>query len=399
MKLIIRLVLGIVAGVLIGLFLPEVVTKALVTFKGVFGEFLNFTVPLIILFYVMSGIGSMQKGSGRMLGLTLFFSYASTIAAGVLAFLVAREVLPVLVNTSAENVTQGAIITPWISIDLPPILSVATALVTAFMFGMGVSVTRSRELLELMDHARDIVELVLLKVILPGLPLYICSVFAEMGASGTVFSTLSTFAWVLGMAIILHWVWLLILFSIVGAGTGRNPLNMMKIMMPSYITAVGTLSSAAAIPVTVDCARKLRLNAHVVDFAIPLCATIHLSGSAITLTVCASAVMLMSATGLVSIGVFFPFLMTLGVTLVAAPGIPGGAVMASIGLLVSMLGFDDSAVALMIALYLAQDSFGTACNVTGDGAIATIVDYIGADRWEHAEGDSRHRHTENQSQG
>ena len=390
MKLIIRLVLGIVAGVLIGLFLPEVVIKTLVTFKGIFGEFLNFTVPLIILFYVMSGIGSMQKGSGRMLGVTLFFSYVSTIIAGVFAFLVAGEILPVLVDASTEKVAQGAIITPWVTIDLPPVVGVATALVTAFMFGMGMSVTRSKELLKLTDHARDIVELVLLKVILPGLPLYICSVFAEMGASGTVFATLSTFAWVLGMAIALHWVWLLILFSIVGAGTGRNPLSMMRSMLPSYITAVGTLSSAATIPVTVDCARKMRLNAHVVNFAIPLCATIHLSGSAITLTVCASAVMLMSATGLVSLGVFLPFLMTLGVALVAAPGIPGGAVMASIGLLVSMLGFDDSAMALMIALYLAQDSFGTACNVTGDGAIATVVDHIGADRWAGAGSDTQH---------
>ena len=382
MKLIIRLVLGILAGVIIGLFMPEVVTKALVTFKGLFGQFLNFTVPLIILFYVMSGIGSLQKGSGRMLGVTLFFSYVSTIIAGLFAYLVAVEILPVLVDAAAGNVAQGSVITPWLNIDIPPLMGVSSALVIAFMFGMGISVTRSTELLKLVDQSRGVVELVLLNVIIPGLPLYICSVFAEMGASGTVFSTLSTFAWVLGMAFVLHWVWLLLLFSMVGAGTGKNPLNMLKTMLPSYIAAVGTQSSAASIPVTVDCARKLRLNPHIVDFVIPLCATIHISGSAITLTVCASAVMLMSPAGMVGIGVFIPFLLTLGVALVAAPGIPGGAVMASIGLLVSMLGFDDSAVALMIALYLAQDSFGTACNVTGDGAIATIVDYIGGDRWE-----------------
>ncbi|WP_281647105.1 dicarboxylate/amino acid:cation symporter [Parendozoicomonas sp. Alg238-R29] len=388
MKLIIRLLLGIIIGVFVGLYAPEVVTKVLVTFKGVFGEFLNFTVPLLILFYVMSGIGSMQKGSGRLLGVTLFFSYASTIVAGVLAYLVAVEILPVLVGSSTSSLDQGATITPWVSIDLPPLMGVATALVTAFMFGMGISVTRSKELLKLVDQSRDVVELVLLRLIIPGLPYYICAVFAEMGASGTVFSTIKTFAWVLGLVITLHWVWLLILFTMVGAGTGRNPLSMMRTMLPSYITAVGTLSSAAAIPVTVDCARKLRINAHVVDFAVPLCATIHISGSAITLTVCASAVMMMSASGIVGFGTFFPFLITLGVALVAAPGIPGGAVMASIGLLVSMLGFDDSAVALMIALYLAQDSFGTACNVMGDGAIATIVDHIGADRWDSA-GDPR----------
>ena len=249
------------------------------------------------------------------------------------------------------------------------------------MFGMGISVTHSRELLKLVDHSRNVIELVLLNVIIPGLPFYICAVFAEMGATGTAFDTMSTFAWVLALALLLHWTWLIVMFVVAGASTGRSPFNMLRVMFPSYITAVGTLSSAATIPVTVSCARRLKVNAHVVDFSIPLCATIHLSGSAITLMVCVTAVMLLEGAGVVALMDILPFLLTLGVALVAAPGIPGGAVMASIGLLVSMLGFDENAVALMIALYLAQDSFGTACNVTGDGAIAAIVEQLGDNRF------------------
>ncbi len=382
MKLIIRLVLGIVAGILVGMFTPLPVIQAMVTFKGLFGELLNFTVPLVILFYVMSGIGSLQKGSGRILGVTVGMSYLSTIAAGLLAYFAAIKFLPYVIASKSAGITEGQYIQPWFSIDITPLLGVSSALVTAFIFGMGISITHSRELLKLTDHARAVIELVLLKVIIPGLPLYICSVFAEMAATGTVFKTISAFVWVLLLAVSLHWIWLLVLYTATGAGTGRNPLAMLRHMLPAYVTAVGTLSSAAAIPVTVDCARKLKLNNHVVDFTIPLCATIHLSGSITTLTVCSMAVMLMTTGRMPEIYAFLPFLITLGVAMVAAPGIPGGGVMASVGLLASILAFDDSAIALMIALYLAQDSFGTACNVAGDGAIAAIVDHIGSDRWE-----------------
>nr|WP_283777767.1 dicarboxylate/amino acid:cation symporter [Sansalvadorimonas sp. 2012CJ34-2] len=376
-----RLLLGIIAGILMGLFAPLFLTQLLVTFKGLFGELLNFAVPLMILFYVMSGIGSLQKGSGRVLGVTIGLSYLSTITAGLLAFFAASYILPEVVVVNSSDIDAGQHIQPYFTIGLPPLLAVSSALVTAFVFGVGISVTRSKELLKITDHGRGVVELLLLKAIIPGLPIYICGVFAEMAAAGTVFNTISTFIWVLALALFLHWVWLFVLYTGAGLGTGKNPLIMLRTMLPAYITAVGTLSSAAAIPVTVDCARKLKINNHVVDFAIPLCATIHLSGSVITITICTMAIMLMSLGGLPSMAMYIPFLMALGVALVAAPGIPGGAVMASVGLMTSMLGFNDSAIALMIALYLAQDSFGTACNVVGDGAIATVVDHISSDRW------------------
>ena len=382
MKLIIRLILGIVAGVFIGLYAPIDVVRLLATFKVIFGQLLGFTVPLVILFYVMSGIGSMQKGSGRILGATLALAYLSTVGSGVMAFLFASKFIPMIIPENFAGLASGIVVEPFMTLSIPPLLEVITALVTAFMFGMGMSYLHSKALLAATDQARDIVELVLMQLIIPLLPLYICSVFAEMGASGTIFATLETFVWVLGLALVLHWIWLLVMFTIAGVSLGRNPLRMLRTMLPSYITAVGTLSSAATIPVTVSCARKLKLNAHVVDFSVPLCATIHLSGSAITLTVCAVAVTLITTVEVISLVTFLPFLMVLGVALVAAPGIPGGAVMASLGLLASMLGFDDSAIALMIALYVAQDSFGTACNVTGDGAITSIVDRIGSGRWK-----------------
>ncbi|CAM3709844.1 dicarboxylate/amino acid:cation symporter [Parendozoicomonas haliclonae] len=382
MKLIIRLVLGVAAGILAGLYGPEFLIKLLVTFKTAFGQFLGFTVPLIILFYITSGIGSLTKGSGRILGVTLLLAYLSTICAGLVAYTVSSGLLPDLVPKLAANLDSGEEILPWLVIELAPLMDVGTALVLAFMFGMGISITHGKALLKATEQGKYIIELVLVNVIIPLLPFYICGVFAEMGASGTVFRTLETFAWVLGVAIVLHWVWLLVMFSIAGGMARKNPISMIKTMLPSYMTAIGTLSSAATIPVTVDCVRKLKVNNHVVDFTVPLCATIHLAGSATTLTVCTIAVAFLETNQIPTPAQFIPFLLTLGVAMVAAPGIPGGAVMASLGLLSSMMGFDSSAIAMMIALYLAQDSFGTACNVTGDGAIATVVGVVSEGRWQ-----------------
>ena len=382
MKLITRLVLGVIAGILAGLYAPDILITLLVTFKTAFGQFLGFTVPLIILFYVTSGIGSLNKGSGRILGITLLLAYLSTIGAGFVAYGVSSGLLPGLVPALETSLQGGKEILPWLRIELMPLMDVGTALVLAFMFGMGISITHAKELLKMTEQGKYIIELVLVNVIIPLLPFYICGVFAEMGATGTVFRTLETFAWVLGLAIILHWFWLVVMFVTAGSISRKNPVIMIKTMLPSYMTAIGTLSSAATIPVTVDCVRKLKVNNHVVDFTVPLCATIHLAGSAITLTVCTIAVVYLETSQIPSPAQFTPFLLTLGVAMVAAPGIPGGAVMASLGLLSSMMGFGDSAIALMIALYLAQDSFGTACNVAGDGAIASIVGVMSQGRWQ-----------------
>ena len=382
MKLIMRLVAGIIAGIVLGLLVPsagvvEGLARVLITYQALFGQFINFTIPLIILFYIMSGVANLQEGSGRSLGVTIGLAYLSTIIAGSLAFFMASAFIPGMVELGTLSTSEGTGLKPFVVMEIPPVMGVMTALLTAFAFGMGISAIKGKELKVVVDQARDIVELLLSKVLIPGLPFYIAGVFANMTVEGTVFTTLQTFGVVLLLAIAMHWIWLAVLFFTSGSLTGRNPLTMAKNMLPAYFTAIGTMSSAATIPVTVRQTKANGIDESVVDFCVPLCATIHLSGSAITLTTCATAIMLLTDMAAPSYLMVLPFLLMLGVTLIAAPGAPGGAVMASLGLLSTMLGFSEGALALMIALYLAQDSFGTACNVMGDGAISALVEKYG----------------------
>jgi len=250
-----------------------------------------------------------------------------------------------------------------------------TALVLAFIFGLGIASTKAENLKQISDQGRDIIELLLGKVIIPLLPIYIAGVFAEMAAAGTVFATLKTFGIILLLAVALHWVYITAIYTLAALKSGRNPFALIKNMLPAYFTALGTMSSAATIPVTLQSVKNNKVNDDVANFAVPLCATVHLAGSTITIVSCTLAVMyLHSALAIPSFLTILPFILMLGVVMLAAPGVPGGAVMSAVGLLGSMLGFGETAIALMIALYMAQDSFGTACNVTGDGAIALLVD-------------------------
>jgi Na+/H+-dicarboxylate symporter len=259
--------------------------------------------------------------------------------------------------------------------NLPPVMSVMSALALAFIFGLGIASTQATSLKQLSDQGRDIIQLLLTKIIIPFLPLYIAGVFAQMAAAGTVFVTLQTFGIVLVLAIVLHWVWICSLFVIAGIKAGKSPFGLIKNMLPAYFTALGTMSSAATIPVALQATKNNGVKEDVANFTVPLCATVHLSGSTITIVSCAVAVIMMKSNlEIPSLFTMLPFILTLGVVMLAAPGVPGGAVMSAVGLLGSMLGFGEGAIALMIALYMAQDSFGTACNVTGDGAIAVLVD-------------------------
>nr|WP_199067164.1 dicarboxylate/amino acid:cation symporter [Chromobacterium sp. ASV5] len=377
MKLIVKLLAGMLAGVLLGLYAPDAVLVVMQTFKGLFGQFIGFMIPLIIVFYIMSGIAALESDSGKMLGWTVGLAYASTILSGAAAFAVASNVLPQLIDSNVQTVAGAAAIEPLFKLEIKPLFDVMTALMLAFVFGLGIAVTGAARLREVAEQGKDVVELVLSRVLVPMLPLYIASVFAEMAAAGTVFATLRTFGVVLVLAIVMHWLWLAMLYAGTGAAQGRNPLTLLRAMLPAYLTALGTMSSAATIPVALRSASSMKVSSPVVNFVMPLCATIHLCGSTITLVTCATAVMLMS-NGLSVPGwdVMLPFILLLGVTMVAAPGAPGGGVMSALGILASMLHFPEASLALMIALYLAQDSFGTACNVTGDGAIALWLDKI-----------------------
>lgn len=376
MLLILKLIAGILLGIMMGLYAPHWLTQILITFKALFGQLLFFTVPLLILFFITSGIAALPQNSGKLLGRTLGIAYLSTIAAGTLAFLVATLVIPMLAPAAADLAsTEGVNLTPYIEMNIPPVMSVMSALALAFIFGLGIASTQATSLKQLSDQGRDIIQLLLTKIIIPFLPLYIAGVFAQMAAAGTVFVTLKTFGIVLVLAIVLHWVWICSLFVMAGIKAGKSPLGLIKNMLPAYFTALGTMSSAATIPVALQATKNNGVKEDVANFTVPLCATVHLSGSTITIVSCAVAVIMMKSNlEIPSLFTMLPFILTLGVVMLAAPGVPGGAVMSAVGLLGSMLGFGEGAIALMIALYMAQDSFGTACNVTGDGAIAVLVD-------------------------
>lgn len=375
MKLIAKLIAGILAGLLLGFYAPDWVIRLLLTAKSLIGELINFTIPLIILFFIASGIASLPRNSGKLLGKTVILAYASTIVAGTCAFLIAGQVIPLLAESAESTEAVANKLTPFIQLSIPPLFGVMTALATAFLFGIGISKTQNKTLKEVSDGGRDIIDGLLAKVIIPVLPFYIAGVFAEMTIEGTVFTTLKTFGIVLALAIVMHWLWLTVLYVGAGIISGRSPLFLLRTMLPAYFTAVGTMSSAATIPVTLRQTKAMGVNEGVANFTIPLCATIHLSGSTITLVTCATAVMYLAQhMDIPSLMTMLPFILMLGITMIAAPGAPGGAVMSALGLLGSMLGFTEAQLALMIALYLAQDSFGTACNVTGDGAISLLVD-------------------------
>lgn len=375
MKLVLKLIAGILAGLLLGLYAPEWVARVLFTAKTVIGQLITFTIPLIILFFIMSGIASLPKNSGKLLGKTVALSYCSTILAGLFAFTVASHLIPQF-TTAAEPTTAEAVkLASYVNLEIPPLFGVMSALAAAFVFGIGISATQATDLRRVADQGRDIIDRLLAKVIIPLLPFYIAGVFVEMTVEGTVFATLKTFGVVLVMAILMHWIWLTVLFVGTGLALGRSPAQLIKNMLPAYFTALGTMSSAATIPVALQSSKNNGVSDGIANFTVPLCATIHLCGSTITLVTCATAVMFLSEhLAIPGIETMLPFIMMLGVIMIAAPGAPGGGVMSALGLLTSMLGFGEASIALMIALYLAQDSFGTACNVTGDGVIALWAD-------------------------
>ncbi|SEA68183.1 dicarboxylate/amino acid:cation symporter [Alkalimonas amylolytica] len=377
MLLILKLIAGIVLGMLLGLYAPTVLTQLLITFKGLFAQLLFFTIPLLILFFITSGIANLPQNSGKLLGRTLGTAYLSTILAGSLAFFIAALLVPMLAGSAGAAATSGngTVLSPFIELAIPPVFNVMTALALAFIFGLGIAATRAEQLKQLSDQGRDVIQLLLTKVIIPLLPFYIAGVFAEMAVAGTVFATLKTFGVVLLLSIALHWVWIFALFTLAAIKAGRSPFGLVKNMLPAYFTALGTMSSAATIPVSLEATKNNGVKDDIANFTVPLCATTHLAGSTITIVACAVAVMVMQdGLAIPSFITMLPFILMLGLVMLAAPGVPGGAVMSAVALLISMLGFGDAAIALMIALYMAQDSFGTACNVTGDGAIAVLVD-------------------------
>ena len=374
-----KLILGLIAGIIIGKigFVP--LLRIMMTFNGLFGNFLQFVIPLIILGFVAPGIGDLGKKAGKLLAVTTVLAYGSTIVSGSLAFftnsILLRKILPAGAALAEGSHPEAGLLTGYLTVDMPPIMGVMTALLMAFIIGIGIAVVEGTTLKNFMNEIQTIVEKIITNIIIPFLPLYVAGIFANMTYAGEIVKIMSVFAKVFGIIIILHFVILLIQYTIAGTLAGANPLLLIRKMLPAYFTAIGTQSSAATIPVTLNQTKENGVNEGIADFTIPLCATIHLSGSTITLVSCSMAVMMLHGMPITFSGMF-GFILMLGVTMVAAPGVPGGAVMAALGLLESMLGFGPELTSLMIALYLTQDSFGTASNVTGDGAIAIMVNKV-----------------------
>lgn len=371
-----RIIIAIILGILFGNFLPASLVRLFVTFNAIFSEFLNFSIPLIIVGLVTIAIADIGKGAGRMLVFTALIAYGATLFSG---FLLLHRCggISFLIETGVplEEVSESQGILPYFSVGIPPLMNVMTALVLAFTLGLGLAHLKSEVLKNAARDFQEIVIRMISAVILPLLPIYIFGIFLNMTHSGQVFGILMVFIKIIGVIFLLHIFLLVFQYSIAALFVRKNPLKLLGRMMPAYFTALGTQSSAATIPVTLEQSRKNGVSADIAGFVIPLCATIHLSGSTLKIVACALALMIMQGMPH-DFPLFAGFIFMLGITMVAAPGVPGGAIMASLGILQSMLGFDESAQALMIALYIAMDSFGTACNVTGDGAIALIIDKV-----------------------
>lgn len=374
-----KIIIAIILGVLSSFIFPESIVRFFVTINSIFSNFLGFVIPLIILGLVAPGIAELGKGAGKLLGITTLIAYGSTIFSGFFSFFTTKWSLPILIEkgTTFSNISDmaGSSITPYFTIDMPPVMSVTASLILAFLLGLGLTAVKGDTIKRALLEFRELITMVIVKAIIPVLPLYIFGIFMKITEEGQATAIMGLFFKVIIVIFIMHVMLLLFQYLLAGAISGKNPIKALITMLPAYMTALGTQSSAATIPVTLVQAQKNGVDPELADFVIPLCATIHLSGSTLKIVSCAYAIMWMLGMP-AGLDLFAGFILMLGITMVAAPGVPGGAIMAAVGILQSMLGFDQNAIGLMIALYITMDSFGTACNVTGDGAIALVMDKI-----------------------
>ena len=387
------IVVAILLGILLGPVMPDWLGGVFLTYNSIFSGFLGFAVPLIIFGLVTPAIAELGKGAGKWLGITAVIAYGSTIMAGLLAYVVSRWLFTASMSAGGvESLDEGSGsgFAPYFSvvsapgdsateIVLAPVIDVMSALVLAFVIGIGLTAFRSRVIFRGAVEFRTIIESLIRRIIVPALPLFIFGIFMDLSASGAAIEVVTKFLLVVIVSFALTFVVLLLQYAAAGAMAGANPLRALWNMRDAYFTALGTSSSAATIPVTLASTKKNGVSDAVAGFVVPLGATIHLSGSMVKITCFSIAVLLLTG-GDVSFGAYFPFILMLGVMMVAAPGVPGGAIAAAAGLLVQMLGFGDMEVGLMFAAYIALDSFGTATNVTGDGAIAMIVNRLSRGR-------------------
>lgn len=373
-----KVIVAIILGIACSFFFPTWLVRIFVTFNGIFGNFLNFIIPLIIIGLVAPGIAELGKNAGRLLWITVALAYGSTLISGFFSYSVSSTVFPNFIQSGSvadlSSMTKNAV-EPYFTIEMPPLMEVMTALILAFVLGLGLAAVKGDTFKNILIEFRDLVNMLIAKAIIPLFSIYIFGIFMKICVESEIGFILSIFLKVILIIFAMTAVLLLFQFCVAGIVAKKNPLRCLVNMLPAYVTALGTQSSAATIPVTLAQAKKNGVNGDIAGFTVPLCATIHLAGSILKIVACSYAIVLMNGMTL-GLGTYAGFICMLGIVMVAAPGVPGGAIMAALGVLSSILGFTQDMLGLMIALYIAMDSFGTACNVTGDGAIALIVNAI-----------------------
>ena len=377
LPLLARIIIAIALGIGLGLVLPLPIVRVFVTFNSIFSQFIQFLIPLIIIGLITPAISDIGKSAGKLLLLTTIIAYGDTVLSGYLSYFTSSNIFPLLIShgQAVEKIAEVKALEPFFTINIPALVDVMSALVTAFTVGLGIAFFGSNTLKAGFDEFKDIVAKTIEVALIPLLPIYIFGIFLEMSHTGQAWHVLNVFIAIIGVIFAMHIFLLVLQYCIAGLVTHRNPFKLLWNMFPAYFTALGTSSSAVTIPVTLKHTLKNGVSEGIAGFVVPLCATIHLSGSCLKIVACSVALMLMTGMPF-DLGMFTGFIFMLGVMMVAAPGVPGGAIMAALGVIQSILGFDAQQQALMIALYITMDSFGTACNVTGDGAIALVIDKI-----------------------
>lgn len=370
-----KIIIAIVCGVVFGMFLSGEIVRVFLTFNGIFSQFLGFLIPLLILGLVAPAISDIGQGAGKMLIATTALAYFATVTSGLLSYAVSELTFPSLIDTqtTAASLATTEAMAPFFTVEIPAPMNVMTALVLAFTLGLTTATMQSVALKNVMKDFMQVIIKTINVAIIPLLPIYIFGIFLNMAYTGDAARVLTVFVKIIGVIFVMHIFLLIFQYCVAGAFVGKNPFRLLGRMLPAYFTALGTQSSAATIPVTLRQTIANGVNKSIAGFVIPLCATIHMSGSVMKIVACAMALMMMQHISYDFVTVI-GFILMLAISIVAAPGVPGGAIMASLGVLASILGFTEADQALMIALYIAMDSFGTACNVTGDGSLALLID-------------------------
>ena len=368
-----KLLLGIVVGIIVGLLVPESVMTVLVPIKNIMGQVINFIVPLIVIGFIAPSITKLGGSASRMLGVALVLAYVSSVLAALLSMVAGYGLIPIM-NNATEAAALKELPADIFALSIPQIMPVMSALVLSILLGLAAVWTKAKTWINILDEFQKIVLVLVEKIIIPILPFFIACTFACLAYEGTITEQLPIFLKAVIVVLVGHFIWMAVLYLAAGVYSGKNPKEVFKHYGPAYITAVGTMSSAATLSVALQCAHKSKvLRKDMVDFGIPLFANIHLCGSVLTETFFVMIVHLILKGALPSVGTMVLFCALLAIFAIGAPGVPGGTVMASLGIVTSVLGLGADGTALLLAIFAIQDSFGTACNVTGDGALTLML--------------------------